>query len=121
MKVYLLFVYFRMHLTTKILTFFHPETGINIKILDYVDLPGETSQMIHDNMMRILIKHNLQEKIVAFCADNANTNFGGVNRRGHENVYFKLQQSLNRHMLLESAALLINCIMQYNLMLIYFQ
>ena len=46
--------------------------------------------------MRILKEYNLVGKVIAFCADNSNTNFGGVRRLGRENVYHKLQQSLKR-------------------------
>lgn len=30
--------------------------------------------------------HNLNDKVIAVCADNTNTNFGGVNRKGDKNV-----------------------------------
>lgn len=76
--------------------YFHPKTGVNIKLLDFVNLPGETSDIISNSVVQIISKHNLTEKLVGFCADNANTNFGGVSRKGVSNVFFKLQESLGR-------------------------
>lgn len=78
--------------------YFHPTTGINVKILDLVNLPGETAVIIYDSLMQILEKHNLKEKVVGFCADNANTNFGGVQREGQCNVFRKLEEGLGRQL-----------------------
>ncbi|KAL0901818.1 hypothetical protein ABMA27_006985 [Loxostege sticticalis] len=76
--------------------YFHPTTGINVKILDLVNLPGETAEMIYVSLMETLEKHNLKDKVIGFCADNANTNFGGVERSGQCNVFRKLQEGLGR-------------------------
>ena len=34
--------------------------------------------------------------MIRFCADNCNTNFGGVNRRGHNNVFYKVKDNIKR-------------------------
>ena len=75
--------------------YFNSKVGVTIKILDFTDLPGETSDIIVDNLKRVIETHNLAHKVLAYCADNANTNFGGVRRLGHENVYFKLKKLLS--------------------------
>lgn len=76
--------------------YFHPSTGINVKVLDLVNLPGETAEVIYESLMDILEKHNLKDKLIGFCADNANTNFGGVERGGQCNVFRKLQAGLGK-------------------------
>ncbi|KAJ8893053.1 hypothetical protein PR048_005634 [Dryococelus australis] len=54
------------------------------------------SLYVYDSLMDILEKHNLKEKVIIFCADNTNTNFGGVQREGQCNAFFKLQQGLGK-------------------------
>lgn len=76
--------------------YFHPKAGINVKILDLVNLRGETAEIIYESLIDVLEKHNLKEKVVGFCADNANTNFGGVERAGYCNIFRKLQDGLKR-------------------------
>lgn len=39
---------------------------------------------------------NIVDKICAFGADNCNTNFGGVSRKGKNNVFYHLKQELRR-------------------------
>jgi hypothetical protein len=44
-------------------------------------------------------KYRLEEKLVCYIADNTNSNFGGVKRKGEENVFRKFQSDLDRHIL----------------------
>ena len=44
--------------------------------------------------MTNLRKNDLCDKVVAFCGDNCNTNFGGVKRKGQNNIFRRLQQEL---------------------------
>ena len=44
-------------------------------------------------------KFNLHNKIVALCADNTNTNFGGYRRLGKNNVWRKLEAELWREII----------------------
>lgn len=82
-----------------LIRYFDSEHGIRVKVLDFSELPGETSELIHGNLMQILSKHNLENKVVGFCGDNANTNFGGVKRQGQNNVFYRLKQSLNKNLI----------------------
>ena len=88
------------HKDTKIfptlVRYFHCEKGVRVKILDIVDLPGETAEIITCNLMRVIEQHSLMNKLSSYCADNANTNFGGVNRQGRENDFFKLKENVNK-------------------------
>ncbi|CAL1279908.1 unnamed protein product, partial [Larinioides sclopetarius] len=76
--------------------FFQPYVGVQVKILDLQDQPGETSDIIVDYLNQGLKDNNLTAKVVAFCGDNANVNFGGAARRGTNNVLTKLQSSLKK-------------------------
>jgi hypothetical protein len=44
-------------------------------------------------------KYRLEEKLVCYIADNTNSNFGGLKRKGEENVFRKVQSYLDRHIL----------------------
>lgn len=79
--------------------YFNIKSGVNIKILDLVSLPGETSTMICNSIISILKKHNLSNKLVAYCADNANTNFGGAARKGTNNIFAKLNEELQQKLI----------------------
>jgi len=48
----------------------------------------------------------LKEKIVALSADITNTNFGGLARKGINNVRTKVQTELKKNVLLDLAAVL---------------
>lgn len=67
-----------------------------MKILDLQDQPGETSDIIVKYLVQVLTDNSLTAKVVAFCGDNANVNFGGAARRGTNNVFVKLQSSLEK-------------------------
>ena len=82
-----------------IIRFFDSETGINIRILDFVSLPGETSEIIFSSIINILEKNNLKHKMIAYCADNTNANFGGKARRGTNNIFYKLNKNLNQNII----------------------
>lgn len=76
--------------------FFQPYEGVQVKILDLQNQPGETSDIIVSYLVQVLRDNNLSAKVVAFCGDNANVNFGGAARRGTNNVLVKLQSSLDK-------------------------
>jgi hypothetical protein len=43
--------------------------------------------------MDVLGKYKLSNKIIAFCGDNCNTNFGRASRKGTDNVFARLTTS----------------------------
>lgn len=77
--------------------YFDADVGIETKILNLAALPGETSDIINNNIMEVLRKHDICQKVVALTADNTNTNFGGLKRRGEVNVFTKLKTSLDKN------------------------
>lgn len=76
--------------------YFQPSTGVQVKLLELEALPGETSEIITNYLVRVLQNKNISNKVVGFCSDNTNTNFGGSHRKGTKNVYFKLKETLNK-------------------------
>ena len=89
------------HLDTKcfpiLVRYFSKCNGISIKIIDFQSIPGETSDILRDSVLYTLKRFNLESKIVAICADDTNTNFGGAARRGVNNLYAKLKDSIHPH------------------------
>lgn len=79
-----------------IVRYFKPLVGVKVKLLEFRELKGETSELQVNMLWEILEKHSLQSKLSAYCADNTNTNFGGLNRKGQQNVWRKLESKLGR-------------------------
>lgn len=55
---------------------------------------GETAEILSERVSKTLDDFKLRDKVVCFSADNTNTNFGGVSRKGKENIFKKLKESL---------------------------
>ena len=73
---------------------------MNIKIIEFTSLPGETSDLQSEFLFNLFEKHpSVQSKIIGLCADNTNTNFGGKKRKGMNNVWRKLQNKLGKDIL----------------------
>lgn len=70
--------------------------GISSKILDIETVPDETAETLVNLVNDQLRKYNITEKCVAFSGDNCNTNFGGRQRVGTNNVFFKLKEKLSK-------------------------
>ncbi|KAL4113194.1 hypothetical protein QTP88_016862 [Uroleucon formosanum] len=56
--------------------------GVQVKILEFKELFGENSDIIVFYVADVLREHNILSKIVAFCGDNTNCNFGGSEKKG---------------------------------------
>ena len=78
---------------------FQPYDGICVKILEFQSQPGETSEIIVNYLIENNEKHDLKEKIIAYCGDNTNCNFGGSARKGVNNVYRKLNNHIGRKLI----------------------
>ncbi len=63
-----------------VVRYFLPHEDVRVKFLEFRELPGETSDLIINYLMEVLCANDLVKKIVAFCGDNTNCNFGGKNR-----------------------------------------
>ncbi|XP_049841129.1 trypsin alpha-4-like [Schistocerca gregaria] len=58
--------------------YFHPENDITVKVLELVNLAGETSDLFQNFVLEVLKKYDLEGKVIAVSAGNTNTNLGGV-------------------------------------------
>jgi len=77
-----------------LIRYFKPNSGIQIKVFEVINLKGETANILSTYIIESLKKHKLSDKIVAFSGDNCNTNFGGVLRKGSNNVFSILNNNL---------------------------
>ena len=76
--------------------YFLPESGVKVKLLGFKSVPGETAEILSKYLLSVLDQTKLKDKLIGFCADNCNTNFGGVKRRGHDNVFYKVKDNIKR-------------------------
>lgn len=75
-----------------VIRYFMPMEGVKCKLLELSSVKGETHEIIVEMLRECLQKHDIAKKMIAFCGDNTNTNFGGVKRAGLRNVFYKLKQ-----------------------------
>jgi hypothetical protein len=73
--------------------YFIPRKGVQTKVTEFHNLKGETADVLTMYIMDVLEKYKLSNKIIAFCGDNCNINFGGAARKGTNNVFAKLTTS----------------------------
>lgn len=59
-------------------------------------IPKETSLEIGNELLETGRDWKLEDKVIAFGADNCPTNFGNVLRRGDNNVFARLKRNLGR-------------------------
>lgn len=74
--------------------YFIPNKGIQVKVIEFQNISYKTAESLFQFDLECLSKYDLKEKI-AFCGDNCNSNFGGVARKGSNNVFSKLKSMLD--------------------------
>jgi hypothetical protein len=77
--------------------YFLPNYGIQDKIIDFISLPDEITDLQCAMLKEVSDKFALQNKIVALYADN--TDSGGCKRLGNNNVWRKLETELKRRII----------------------
>jgi hypothetical protein len=78
-----------------LIRYFTPKQGTCVKVLSIESIPGETSEILFKSLSSKVNEFKLHNKVIAVCADNTNTNFGGVNRQGKNNLYQKVKDNIN--------------------------
>ena len=81
-----------------VVRYFLPESGVKVKLLEFKSVPGETAEILSEYLLSVLGQTELKDKLIGFCADNCNSNFGGVNRKGHNNVFYKVKDNIKRYL-----------------------
>lgn len=61
-----------------IVHYFLTTAGEKNKVLEIYNLLGETTELIHSHIKKVVSNFDLKNKIISFSADNANTNFVGT-------------------------------------------
>ncbi|CAH1107075.1 unnamed protein product [Psylliodes chrysocephalus] len=80
-----------------LIQYFSETDGMQLKLLKLDSLENETSEIIVTFCINTLKNLNIPlEKLMAYSADNTNTNFGGRDRQGTNNVHFKLKSKLSK-------------------------
>lgn len=72
---------------------FTPEMRVQTKVIEFHNWKGETADVLTTYTTNVLHKYKLWDKIIAFCGDKCNTNFGGAARRETVHVYAKIKIS----------------------------
>jgi hypothetical protein len=72
-----------------IVRYFSIEEGIRVKLLHFDEVSGESAEILTQYLLQYVKKYKLEEKLVCYTADNTNSNFGVVKRKGEENVLEK--------------------------------
>jgi hypothetical protein len=64
-----------------------------------VKTSGETANIIYVQVMNAIANYDLETDVVWLSADNTNTDFEGLLRRGKENVLTKIKSEINRNII----------------------
>lgn len=88
-----------MKLLPIVVRVFDPEFGVANFKLSVTSIPNEKSSTVAELVKNEVESRKIADKLICFCADNTNLNFGGVNRNGRENVWRKLQEFYNRSLI----------------------
>lgn len=76
-----------------------PNKGVQIKILEVKELVAESSDIISKYVQDTLKKNEILDKMVAFCGDSNNCNFGGAARKGQNNIFHKMQDFIGKKLI----------------------
>ena len=59
-------------------------------------LETKSTKYLLKQLLSVLDQTKLKEKLIAFCANNCITNFGGIERRGQNDVFYKVKDNVKR-------------------------
>lgn len=79
--------------------YFHVKKGICVKMIQLKNLKGETAEEVATYISKTINENSLEKKVIAISADNTNTNFGGSQRRGKNNVFRLLEGILKKKLI----------------------
>lgn len=82
-----------------LIRYFLPTEGVKTRLIELQNLPGETGEQIFAMLEAAWSKWNIQNKMIAYCADNAPVNFGSVDRTGDKNVFKRMQDVFNNNLI----------------------
>ena len=85
-----------VNLVPIVIRYFLPESGVEVKLSVFKSVPGETAEILSKYLFSVLDQTKLKDKLIGFCGENCNTNFGGIKRRGQNNVFHKVKDNVKR-------------------------
>ena len=71
-------------------------TSYAIFLLEFKLVSRESAEVLCEYLLLVLDQTRLKEKLIGFCANSFNNNFGSVERRGQNNVFFKVKDNVTR-------------------------
>eukprot|EP00079_Xenopus_tropicalis_P010275 XP_002934983.2 PREDICTED: uncharacterized protein LOC100492546 isoform X1 [Xenopus tropicalis] len=72
---------------------------IKTKLVDCFETDGETTETLSEDVLQVIRKVLVEDKIVGMSADNMNSDFGGLKRKGTNNVVNRIRESLKRNVI----------------------
>ena len=75
-----------------------PESGVKVRLLEFRSVSGETAEILSKYLLSVLDQTKLWDKLIGFCANNCNTNFGGIERRRQNSVFYKVKDNDKRNL-----------------------
>ena len=79
-----------------VVRYFLPKSGINVKLLEFKSVTGETAETLSKYLLSVMDQTKLKDKLIGFCADNCNTNFGGIKKGGQNNIFYEVKYNVKR-------------------------
>jgi hypothetical protein len=79
--------------------FFHPIPWIEVKLLEFHSVEGETSDIIINAIVNSVKEFNIEDKTMCFWGDNTNSDFGGAQCHGKHTVPTQLRNLRSRSVL----------------------
>ena len=76
-----------------VVRYFLPESGVTIKLLEFISVLGETAEILSKCLLSALDYTKL--KLIGFCADNCNTNLAVLEEEDMIMYSIKLRITLN--------------------------
>ena len=73
--------------------YFLPESGVQVKLLQFISFPRETAEILSKYLLSVLDQTKLKDKLIGFCADNIKINFGDIKRGGQNNVFYEFKDN----------------------------
>lgn len=77
-----------------IVRYFDMKKGILHFLIEFKALPNEKAKTIADYVQDATKSRSIEKQVIAFSADNTNTNFGGMKRNEGDNIFSKLKGKL---------------------------
>ncbi|OCT57593.1 uncharacterized protein LOC108704684 [Xenopus laevis] len=72
---------------------------VKTKLVDFFQTDGETTEALSEDLLQVIRRVLVEDKIVGMSADNMNTDFGGLKRKGTNNVVVSMRESLKRNVI----------------------